>query len=389
MAADRGLARQNLSKVSAPLRVLILNERDPHHPLAGGAEIHVHEIFRRLAARGVRVTQLVARGRGTSEREVLDGIEIRRLGRIRVYYPRVALTCARETRQGLHDVVVECLNKVPFYSPVYSAVPVLAICHHLFGEVAFQQVAWPIASAVWAAERLIPPLYRRCEVVAISESSRDELVARGLRPEKVRVSHCGIEHPGTEVDVDAPRPRRVTYLGRLEPYKNVDVMLRAMALLSQRFPDVELLVIGRGSARESLEALARELGLESRTRFTGFVSDEERNALLLGTRVCVCPSEKEGWGLTVIEANATGTPVVATDAPGLRDSVRDGETGFLAPTRSVDAFASRIARLLADDELATRMSRAALAWSKRFDWDLAAEEMAAALERAVAGGRRA
>jgi glycosyltransferase involved in cell wall biosynthesis len=164
-------------------------------------------------------------------------------------------------------------------------------------------------------------------------------------------------------------------------------MLRAMAKLAGRFPDVEILVIGRGSASESLQALAKQLGLAGRTRFTGFVSDEERNALLLETRVCVCPSEKEGWGLTVIESNATGTPVVATDAPGLRDSVRAGETGFLVPTRSVDAFAERIGQLLDDDDLALSMSRAALEWSKKFDWDRAADDMAEALEDTAAGAR--
>lgn len=372
-----------MSLSTEPLRVLILNERDPLHPNAGGAEIHVHEIFRRLAARGWPITQMVSRGRGCSETEVLDDVQLRRLGRIRAYYPRVAWTCMRETRRGDYDVVVECLNKVPFYSPVYSSVPVVAICHHLFGEVAFQQVAWPIAAAVWSAEQPIPLLYKKCEVVAISASSRDELIARGLSAERVRVSHCGIDHPDLQVDTDTPRPARVAYLGRLEPYKNVDVMLRAMAQLSDRFPDAELLVIGRGSARPALESLARELGIADRTRFTGFVSDEERNELLLGTRVCVCPSEKEGWGLTVIESNATGTPVVATDAPGLRDSVRHAETGYLVETRNVDGFAARIAELLEDDGLATRMSREALAWSKEFDWDLAADEMADALHDAV------
>jgi glycosyltransferase involved in cell wall biosynthesis len=386
VAEDRRPSRQTLSQVTEPLRVLILNERDPLHPNAGGAEIHVHEIFRRLAARGFEVTQLVSQGHGTAEHEVLDGVEIRRLGRIRAYYPRVAWTCMRETRAGRYDVVVECLNKVPFYSPVYSKVPVLAICHHLFGEVAFQQVAWPIAAAVWSAEQLIPPLYRRCQVVSISESSRDELVARGLRPELVRVSHCGIDHPEINVETETPRPARVTYLGRLEPYKNIDVMLRAMARLGDRFPDAEILVIGRGSAQQSLMNLARELGIADRTRFTGFVSDEERDELLLGTRVCVCPSEKEGWGLTVIESNAAGTPVVATDAPGLRDSVRHEETGFLVPTRSVEGFATRIAELLEDDSLATRMSREALAWSKKFDWDVAATEMAEALQAARQSG---
>ncbi|MFP6624318.1 MAG: glycosyltransferase family 4 protein [Myxococcota bacterium] len=371
--------------MSDPLRVLVLNERDPLHPNSGGAELHVHQVFRRLAAQGYRVTQLVSQGRGTAEHEVLDGIEIRRLGRLRSYYPRVAWTCARETRAGRYDVVVECLNKVPFYSPLYSSVPVLAICHHLFGEVAFHQVAWPIASAVWGAEQLIPALYRKCQVVSISESSRDDLLARGLPPQRVRVSHCGIDHPDLDVDTDSPRPLRVAYLGRLEPYKNIDVMLRAMARLGDRFPNAEILVIGRGSARDELAALAKELGIADRTRFTGFITDEERNQLLLSARVCVCPSEKEGWGLTVIESNATGTPVVATDAPGLRDSVRHGETGFLAETRSVEAFADRIGELLSDDDLATRLSREAFAWSKRFDWDTAAAEMAEALDETRRG----
>jgi glycosyltransferase involved in cell wall biosynthesis len=368
--------------VSAALRVLVLNERDPRHPKAGGAELHVHEIFRRLAAQGVQVTQLSSGFAGGARRETLDGVELQRLGNLGIYYPRVAAKCARETRQGEHDVVVECLNKVPFYSPVYSAVPVLAICHHLFGEVAFQQKPWPIAAAVWGAERLIPALYRKCPVISISESSRDELIARGLREELMRVSYCGIEHPLSDPDTDTPRKHVVTYLGRLEAYKRVDIMLRAMALLSERFPDAEILVIGRGDAQEKLQALTRDLGLENRTRFTGFVSDEERSSLLAQTRVCVCPSEKEGWGLTVIESNATGTPVVARDAPGLRESVRHGETGYLVPSASPEAFAERIGELLDDDVLATQMSRDALTWSKKFDWDVAAREMLEAIEDA-------
>jgi glycosyltransferase involved in cell wall biosynthesis len=360
----------------------VLNERDPRHPKAGGAELHVHEIFRRLASQGIRVTQLSSGFAGGAARETIDGIDVRRLGSLALYYPRVAAACMRETRKHRVDIVVECLNKVPFYSPVYSAVPVLAICHHLFGEVAFQQVAWPIAAAVWTAERLIPPLYRNCQVVSISESSKEELVARGLREELIRVSYCGIERPKDDADTDTPRKPVVTYLGRLEAYKHVDVMLRAMALLEDRFPDARILVIGRGGAKARLEALARDLGLRDRTRFTGFVTDAERNALLAETRVCVCPSEKEGWGLTVIEANATGTPVVARDAPGLRESVRHGETGYLVPASSPEQFAARIGELLADDALSTRMSRDALAWSKRFDWDVAAQEMLAALEDA-------
>jgi glycosyltransferase involved in cell wall biosynthesis len=95
----------------------------------------------------------------------------------------------------------------------------------------------------------------------------------------------------------------------------------------------------------------------------------------------VCASEKEGWGLTVVEANAVGTPVVASDAPGLRDSVRNGETGWLAPVGDVAAFRARIAQLLAADEDAEAMSERALLWSERFDWEQAADDLEAAIER--------
>lgn len=367
--------------MSSPCRVLILNERDPVHPKTGGAETHVHEIFRRLAAQGFQITQAVSSFPGCVPRQELDGIRLWRLGGLAAYYPRVAWTCLRETRQGEFDLVVECLNKVPFYSPLYSAVPVLAIVHHLFGEVAFRQVAWPIAATVWNAEKLIPRLYRKNAFIAISESSRLDLIARGIPADHIRVSHPGIDHPAIDADTARPRPHRIMYLGRVEPYKHVDVMLRAAAALTPRFPDVEILVVGRGSALGQLEVLARELGIDGRTRFTGFVSRAERDALLAETRVCVCPSEKEGWGLTVIESAASGTPVVARDAPGLRDSVRPGETGLLVPGGDVEGFARHIARLLEDDELAVRMSKAALAWSKEFDWDVAAAEMAEAVEQ--------
>jgi glycosyltransferase involved in cell wall biosynthesis len=365
-----------------PCRVLVLNERDMRHPLAGGAELHVSEIFRRLQDQGYEVTLASSGFAGAAPRERVEGLDVRRFGRIPLYYPRVAWACARATRRGEFDVVVECLNKVPFFSPLYSKAPVLALCHHLFGETAFRQVAWPIAATVWMAEKGIPWLYRGRPFITISESSRDDLVARGIPARDVIVSHCGVEDAEIEVDMSRVRPLRVAYMGRLATYKRVDVLLHAMARLSSRFPRAEIVIVGRGAARAGLEKLAAELGLADRTCFTGFVSDEERDALLADCRVCVCASEKEGWGLTVIESNRVGTPVVASDVPGLRDSVRDGETGLLAPYGDVDAFADAIGRLLADEGLARRMSHAALAWSRHFDWDRAAREMGQAIERA-------
>ena len=109
------------------------------------------------------------------------------------------------------------------------------------------------------------------------------------------------------------------------------------------------------------------------------------DALMGEARVCVCPSVKEGWGITVIEANALGVPVVATDAPGLRDAVRHDETGLLVADAAPEVFSERLSdaveRLLTDETLLARLSSQALAWSRRFDWDSSAQRMAEVIEQ--------
>jgi glycosyltransferase involved in cell wall biosynthesis len=373
-----------------PLRVLLLNERDPLHPQAGGAEVHVAEIAKRLAPRGITMTQLAVGFPGGAARVEIDGLAVRRLGPLPVYYPRAVATTAWETRRGHWDLVVEHLNKVPFCARAYAAGPVLAVNHHLFGASAFLQVAWPIAAMVVAIEKLIPRIYRNVPCLAVSESSRDDLVERGLDRERIGLLHNGITFPERQPSEIRARPCRVAYLGRLERYKRIDLLLRACAGLAARFPQLELVLIGRGAERERLEALAAQLGIAERTRFSGFVSDAERDALLADARLAVCPSVKEGWGLTVIECNALGVPVVATDAPGLRDAVRPGETGRLVADGDAAAFTERlrdaIGALLADEPELGRLAKGAHRWAQRFDWERSADGMAEAVRAAVAAG---
>ncbi|MBW2268446.1 MAG: glycosyltransferase family 4 protein [Deltaproteobacteria bacterium] len=370
------------------MRVLLLNERDPLHPRAGGAEVHIAEIAKRLAPRGIAMTQLAVGFSGGAAREQLEGLEVRRLGPVPFYYPRAVATTAWETRRGRWDVVVEHLNKVPFCARAYAAGPVLAVNHHLFGQSAFLQVAWPIAATVVAIEKLIPHIYRNVPCLAVSESSRDDLVRRGLPREQIGLLHNGITFPARQPIEVSARPCRVAYLGRLESYKRIDRLLRACAGLVERFPQLEIVLIGRGAERGRLEALAAELGIAERTRFTGFVSDAERDALLAEARVAVCASVKEGWGLTVIECNALGVPVVATDAPGLRDAVRHDETGLLVPAAAAEVFSERlrdaIGGLLADELTLARLATEAHRWAQRFDWDRSADVMAEALRETAA-----
>lgn len=362
---------------------MILNERDPGHPRAGGAEIHVYEIFSRLADRGYPVKHLATGFPGGATRAEDRGIDIERSRSLAAYYLGMPGRLRRASRGNEFDLVIECLNKVPFFAPLYAGKPVLALCHHLFGEVAFSQAPFPIAAGVWTLERGLPLAYGGCPFVAISESTRDDLIDRGLRADQIDISHPGIDRPQIAVDPATERPCRVAYFGRLEAYKRVDLLLEAAAILSERFPTLEVVIIGRGPERGALEKRATALGLDAKVRFLGYLSNEDRDLEIASARACAFPSSKEGWGLTVIEAAALGTPVVASDAPGLRDSVRDGETGLLVPPNDARALAEGLARLLEDSEEARRMRSAALAWSENFNWSRAADEMATAIDAAL------
>ena len=365
--------------------VLILNERDLDNPRAGGAEIHLFEIFGRLAAAGDRVTMLCSGFPGGAPEARVAGVDVRRLGNRYSYYARVGPACRRYLRAERPDVLIEAHNKLPFFTPLYARGPHLVIVHHLFGTTAFRQVPAPVAAVVVAAEALIPYCYRRVSFIAISESSRDDLIRRGLPAASIRVVLPGIdgEHYRPAPGALATEPL-VAFVGRIEWYKRLDVLLRALVRVRSAGVPARLVIAGTGEALAHVKALRQELGLEAHVDVPGFVDEAEKVRLLQRAHVLVQPSEKEGWGLTVIEANACGTPVIAAAVPGLQDSVRDGETGLLVPPRDEESLAEAMVRVLGDADLRERLARGARAWAARFSWDAAAAEVGEAID-AVCG----
>jgi len=376
------------------LRILVVNWQDRMNPHAGGAEIHLHEIFGRLVERGHAVTLLASGWPGSPARAVIDGIDVRRTGG-RYTFPLHARQAFGRLKPAGFDVVVEDVNKLPLMTPRWSKTPVVCLVPHLFGTTAFTQEPWPVAATVWLAERLMPAVYRNTPVVVISESTADDLVARGFRRERITVSHPGVDHtvcappvggPGAE---RAPEPTLV-YVGRLKRYKSVDVVLRAVARLARDGPaqPVRLVVAGRGDDARRLEKIAVELGIEALVEFRGYVSEAEKVSLLRRAWANVYPSPKEGWGITNIEAAACGTPSLASDAPGLRESVVDGETGRLVPYGEVGAWAEAIAGLTARRERVEEMGVAALRFAARFTWEDTARRIESVLNSAAATRER-
>jgi glycosyltransferase involved in cell wall biosynthesis len=359
------------------VRLLLINWQDRLNPQAGGAEIHLHEIFGRLAGQGFSVSLLASGWTGAPEREEVDGLDVHRTGARYTFGALAPGYYRRHLREGF-DLVVEALNKVPVFAPLWSVPPVVLLVHHLFGTTAFREASLPLASLTWLLERPLGAVYRGVPAEAISRSTRDDLVERGLRAEDVRVIY-----PGVDLDFFAPAagPGRTPvptflYLGRLRRYKGVDLILQALARLRAEGVEARLAIGGRGEWEPRLRELAQGLGIAEAVDFLGFVSEERKRELFRSCWANVFPSPKEGWGITNVESAACGTPTIASDSPGLRESVVHERTGLLVPHGDVAALAAAMRRMATDPPLVERLGAEATRFAQTLSWDRAAAETA-------------
>ncbi len=383
-----GAAPADANSPASRLRIVVVNWQCRENPLAGGAEIHLHEIFGRLASLGHEVVLLCGGWPGCPPRATLDGIEVHRVG-TRATFPFLARGYWHtHLAARAFDVMVEDINKVPLYTPTWRTPRLVGLVPHLFGGTAFQELAAPLAAAVWLAERPLPWVYRRCAFEAISESTRDDLVARGVNRESIRVIFPGIDatHYTPDPAVRSERPL-FAYLGRLKKYKGVDLVIRAFAQCE--IPEATLEVAGAGEFRSELEQLAGTLGIGDRVRFLGRIDETTKIALLRRAWATLFASPKEGWGITNLEAAACGTSVIASNSPGIRESVRHGETGFLVPHGDVAAMAVCMRSLSGERALVERLGIAARRFAEGFTWQRAADETETHLREVVGmgGGR--
>lgn len=320
------------------VRVAVVNWRDPWHSLAGGSERYAWEFALALLEAGAIVDFLTARDRHQSSRESRAGIRIRRGGTQFTFYPWVWWQLVRSRLVGRsYDAVIDAENGIPVFSPplVSRRTAVVLVMHHVHQEQFRTYFRPPLAALGRFLERwLMPRVYRRVRTLAVSESTREEMATQLAWDRPVEIVHNGADTPAHLGG--HPEPHRLVVLGRLATHKRIDLVVRAVDRLRRERPDLRLDVVGKGPEEANLRALVAELGLGEVVTLHGFLDEDDKHRVLGASSFHVCASDAEGWGQVVIESAAYGLPTLARDVPGLRDSIREGETGWLADTDGAD-----------------------------------------------------
>lgn len=358
--------------IAGKYNILILNWRDSRHIWAGGAEVYVQQLAKRWVKDGNNVAIFCGNDRRSLRYQTIHGVKIVRFGGTYTVYLWAMVYYLLRFR-GQYDVVIDCENGIPFFSPLYVRKPIFLLIHHVHQEVFRQHLLFPFSAfAAYLERRIMPLVYKKMTTITVSESSKKDILKLGFVNENnIKIIYNGINNEQFSLQKKSLRPLFMC-LGRLKPYKNIDIAIRAFVPVVGAYPDALLAIVGEGESKKKLKKLAKKLNIENNVIFYGRVSERKKARLLASSWVVVQPSMIEGWGITVIEANASGTPVIASDVSGLKDAVVNGETGILVPTKNVTAFSSAMLSLINKAELREQLSKQALLWSRNFNWEKSA-----------------
>lgn len=359
-------------------RVHVLAWRDLDDVDAGGSEVHADHFMRRWAAAGLEVTHRTSAAAGQPATADRHGYHVVRKGSRYSVFPRAV---ARELASHRHyDALVEVWNGVPWMSPLWSRKPRITFLHHVHGPMWDQLLPKPLAFMGRAVEaRLAPPFYRRTLTLTPSDATRLELLQLGFKPDKVVAVNNGVEEMFIPGGTPATAPTLVC-VGRLAPVKRQDRLIDQAVITKRRVPELQLVIVGDGPLRPVLEARIAHHAAGGWIHLAGRLSHEDLVALYQRAWLVTSASLAEGWGLTLTEAAACGTPAVATDVNGHRSSVIDGVTGILVP---LEKLGDTIADVLLNEPRRLALAEAALQRARTLTWESSAQGVLAALHGQV------
>jgi len=361
--------------------ILIFNWRDTRHKFAGGAEIYTQLIAEEWVKDGNRVTVFCGNDSLSPRSEIIGNVEIIRRGGFYFVYIWAFLYYIFRFR-GKYDVIIDCQNGIPFFTPLYSGKPVYCLMHHVHQEVFRKSLNKSLAILARFLEKSAMPLvYKNIVFITVSSSSREKIKELGLGKAGIHIVNPGVNLEKLRIGDKSEKPLAL-YLGRLKAYKSIEILIKAFKLVLRESPEASLVIAGDGEEEENLKSLANKLDIDSnKIKFAGKVSEKEKISLLQKAWVLVNPSMMEGWGIVVIEANACGTPVVASNVPGLCDSIKDPSTGYLVEYGDEKEFAEYILKIIQDKNLRNNMGIEARVWAENFDWKNSSDKFMSIMKR--------
>jgi glycosyltransferase involved in cell wall biosynthesis len=348
------------------MRIVVLAWRDTPHPQAGGSEVVIDQLASRLTQRGHDV-QLLHGGPSA-----VHNYRSTRIGGSYSQYIRAPFSFFR--RRHDVDVVVDVENGIPYFSPLWQRRPVVGLVHHIHADQWAMQFPKPIAAiGRWLEGWLMPRVYRRTPFVTVSPSTTQGLTGLGIAHDQITTIEMGLDFEPLEPS-PSPEPRFLV-LSRLVPHKRVKIALKTWDSV-RPLTGGTLVIIGDGPEFDNLRALA---GPD--VEFTGWVDEERKREELSKAWLLIHPAHHEGWGTVVMEAAAASVPTLAFDVAGVRDSVVNGVTGYLAANEN--DFVAKWTTLATNAELRTQMATDAKHRAATFTWDRAVDLFESALNQAV------
>jgi glycosyltransferase involved in cell wall biosynthesis len=367
------------------MRFLMLNWRDPENPLSGGAERVSLAHLAALVKRGHGASWFANGFPGAKPETLIEGIQVVRGGGKGT---SVLKARAWFRRQKPFDLVIDQHHGIPWFAPWWCGTNCIAYIHEVLGPIWNSFYPWPLSWIGQLQERWTHRFYRNVQFWTVSESTRKQLLAHGVH--EVKVLPNGVDtRPLPSLDVKPlSSPLRLMAVSRLAPNKRVDHAIHALKCLAASGVEAELTVVGTGEVEGDLRRLALELQLGERVRFTGKLDEEEKNRELQRAHLLLHTSQREGWGLNVIEANCMGTPAVVYPVGGLVDSTVSGVSGWIAAAESPEAMARCLAKISISPQDYDRIRAGAWERSKKFQWEEVLPAACDWLESQARGGMR-
>lgn len=350
--------------------IVVMAWRDMWHPKVGGAERYIFRMVEHLRDSGYNIKYITSMYSGAKKEEIRDGIEYIRMGNPISLYLLAPIFYLFNLKKN-SNLLIENFNAVPFNIPIYNKKNITVI-HHLQDTEwisAYGQVIGKIASFVFMKMTYL--VYRKEKnIVTVSPSTQSDLISKGFKKENISIIYNGIDTKVLESVNKSNEVIKVVSLGRIMPTKHIDKAIEMIeyTVHELNIDNILLQIIGKGDDEQRLKNIVKEKKLEKYVKFLGFISEQEKEEVLTQSHLHIQFSQKEGWGITVIEAASKGTPTICYPVPGLVDSVNDN-TGYFVKNNLKDTWTYVIKEIQSNSKEYIDKQRNCLKWSKKFEWD--------------------